>query len=282
MVWRNNNYLVNETIGIIGAGHLGITLAETLIKHGFPKENLKISFGGKLSTLDSLKKAGLAGNITDNKELCRKSTIIFIAIKPQSLAELKNLPFSSNSLVVSCMAGISIASLKEALGIDVSRIMTSGPDTIKARKGIAAVYPKNKILTDILSFIDLKAQELQNEEMMHFFTAGVCLPAVILVANKRGLSFKLEEAIESIEKEYKGFNDMYLWAKNVLPYFGSEEEQTKYIDNMCTKGGITEEIVTCLNSGRTVLYALRKGIAKSEEISTFTRLALSSYKEKTG
>ena len=58
--------------------------------------------------------------------------------------------------------------------------------------------------------------------------------------------------------------------------------QAKYIDNMCTKGGITEEIVNSLNSGSTVLDALRKGIAKSEEISTFTRLALSISKEKTG
>jgi pyrroline-5-carboxylate reductase len=51
---------------------------------------------------------------------------------------------------------------------------------------------------------------------------------------------------------------------------------------MCTKGGITEEIVNSLNSGSTVLDALSKGITKSEEISTFTRLALSISKEKTG
>jgi pyrroline-5-carboxylate reductase len=61
-----------------------------------------------------------------------------------------------------------------------------------------------------------------------------------------------------------------------LPDFDSDKEQTKYIDSMCTKGGITEEIVNSLNSASTVLDALRKGIAKSEEISSFARLALSS------
>ena len=282
MVRINGDHPVNETIGIIGAGHLGIALAETLVEHGFPKENLKISYGGKLSTLESINKAGLAGSITDNEELCQKSAIIFIAIKPQSLTELKNLPFSGSSLVVSCMAGISLVSLKEALGIDVCRIMTSGPDTIKEKKGIVAVYPQNNILSYILSFMDLKAHELQNEELMHFFTVGVCLPAVILIAKKRGLNIELEYAIESIENDYTGFKDIYIWAKNVLPDFDSEKGQTKYIDNMCTKGGITEEIVNSLNSGSTVLDALRKGIAKSEEISTFTRLALSISKEKTG
>jgi pyrroline-5-carboxylate reductase len=276
MVWRNNDHPVNETIGIIGAGHLGRTLAETFVEHGFPKERLMISYGGKLSTLESIKKAGLGGNVADNVEICQKSTVMFIALKPQSLKELKNLPFTSNSLIVSCMAGISLASLKATLGVDVFRIMTSGPNTIKEKKGIAAVYPQNDFLTDILSFIGLKAQKLQNEEIMHVFTVGVCLPAAILIANKRGLNVELESAVEVIEKEYAGFMDIFIWAENVLPDFDSNKEQTKYIDNMCTRGGITEEIVNSLNSGSTVMDALRKGIAKSEEISSFARLALSS------
>lgn len=276
MVWISNYRPLNETIGIIGAGHLGRTLAETLVMQRFPKERLMISFGGKPSTFESIKEAGLEGNIAENKEICQRSTVIFIAIKPQSLTELKNLPFRSSSLLVSCMAGISLVSLEETLGVDVFRIMTSGPDTIKEKKGIVAVYPQNNILMDILSFMGLRAHELQNEEIMHVFTLGVCLPAAILIANKRGMNIELEHAVEVIEKEFTGFRDIFIWAGNVLPEFYSDKEQTKYIDNMCTKGGITEEIVNSLNSGSTVLDALRNGITKSKEISTFARLTLSS------
>lgn len=275
MIRKNYNSLVNETIGIIGAGHLGRTLAETLVEHGFPKDRLMISFGGKLSTLERINKAGLGGNIAENKEICQKSTVIFIAIKPQSLKELKNLPFAGNSLVVSCMAGISLASLKETLDVNVFRIMTSGPSTIKEKKGIAAVYPQNETLADILSFMGLRVHELENEEIMHVFTVGVCLPAAILITDKRGLSIELNHAVEVIEKEHTGFRDIFIWAENVLPDFDSDAEQTKYIDSMCTKGGITEEIVNSLNSGNTVLDSLRRGIARSKEISTFTRLTLS-------
>jgi pyrroline-5-carboxylate reductase len=50
MVWRRNEGLFDEKIGIIGAGVLGRTLAETLIEHGSPKERLMISYGGRLST----------------------------------------------------------------------------------------------------------------------------------------------------------------------------------------------------------------------------------------
>jgi pyrroline-5-carboxylate reductase len=272
MVLKSDDFLANEIIGIIGAGFLGRTLAETFIEHGFPKEKLMISYGGKPSTLESIKKAGLIGNITDNKVICQKSTIIFIVIKPQSLKELKNLPFTNNSLVVSCMAGISSASMEGALGIKVLRIMTSGPDTIKGKKGIVAVYPQNDTLINILSFLNLRVHELQDEESIHVFTVGVCLPAALLIANKRGLN--IEDSIETIDKEYCGFREIYYWAKNVLPVFDSEKAQTNYIEHMSTEGGITEAIVNSLKSGDTFLDSLRKGIARSKEISTFAMFAL--------
>jgi len=272
MVLKSDDFLANETIGIIGAGSLGRTLAETFIEHGFPKEKLMISYGGKPSTFESIKKAGLIGNIIDNKVICQKSTIIFIAIKPQSLKELKNLPFTNNSLVVSCMAGISLASMEGALGIDMLRIMTSGPDTIKGKKGIVAVYPQNDTLINILSFLSLKVHELQDEENIHVFTVGVCLPAALLIANKKGLN--IENSIEVIENEYSDFREIYNWAKDVLPVFDSERSQMSYIEHMSTKGGITEAIVNSLNSGDTFLDSLRKGIVRSKEISIFARFAL--------
>lgn len=268
---------VNETIGIIGAGNLGKTLAQVLIDCGFPKEKLMISYGGKVSTFESIKGAGLIENIANNKEICQKSTVIFITVKPQALRGLENLPFTGNSLVVSCMAGVSRASLKETLNTDVFRIMPSGPDTIKGKKGIVAVYPQNSILKDILSFIGLQVYELQDEEKMHIFTVGVCLPAALLIANKKGLD--IDHAIKIIENEYADFRDIYTWAKNVLPSFNSENQEEKYIEHMSTKGGITEAIVGSLNSGGNsgdpFLDALRKGIERSKEISVFVRFPLS-------
>lgn len=270
MVWKGKTPPFNETIGIIGAGYLGRNLAQILIECGFPKEKLMISYGGKISTFESIREAGLIENIKNNKEICQKSTIIFIAVKPQAIKDLENLPFTGNSIVVSCMAGVSLPSLKEELGIDVFRIMPSGPDTIKGKKGIVAVYPQNPVLSDILSFIGLKVYELQDEETMHIFTVGVCLPAALLIANKKRLD--IDYAIEVIEKEYAEFRDIYTWAKNVLPIFNSEEEEEKYVEHMSTKGGITEAIVVSLNSGEPFLYALKKGIERSKEISASTRL----------
>ncbi len=112
----------------------------------------------------------------------------------------------------------------------------------------------------------LRVFELSDEEMMHAFTVGVCLPAALLVAGRKEKS--VAQAARIIEKEYPGFEEIYVWAKDVLPNFDSDEEREEYVKRMSTKGGITEAIVNSLNSGSTFLTALRCGIAKSREIST--------------
>ncbi len=259
------DFLADETIGIIGCGHLGRTLAAELVAHGFPKEKLLVSYGGSASTLERIRNACLLENVSDNAEICRKSTIVFIAVRPQAIEGLNGLSFSKNALVVSCMAGISSTSLKNMLGINVTRIMPSGPGTIKEGKGIVAVYPRNDVLMDILPRVGLKVFELLDEEMMHAFTVGVCLPAALLVAGRKELS--TAQAAEAIGKEYSGFEDIYVWAKGVLPDVYSDEEREEYVKRMSTKGGITEAIINSLNSGSTFLTALRCGIARSKEIS---------------
>ena len=259
------DFLANGTVGIIGCGHLGRTIAKALIDHGLQKERLMISYGRSPSTLDRIKVVGLLENVSDNEEICRKSDVIFIAVRPESMGGLRKLSFPKSAIVVSCMAGVSKASLKKALGIDAFRIMPSGPDTIKDRKGIVAVYPPNDILINILSCIGLEVYELSDEESMHAFTAGVCLPAALIVAERKGLD--TDQAVRIIGREYPDFIEICTWARGVLPDNGSEQEE--YIRRTSTKGGITEAIIDSLNSGDSFLYALRRGIARSKEISAW-------------
>ncbi len=101
-----------------------------------------VSYGGSHSTLECIRRTGLLENVSDNTEICNKATIVFIVVRPQAIEELKKLSFSKNAQVVSCMAGISTASLKRALRVDVFRVMPSGPDTIREGKGIVAIYSR--------------------------------------------------------------------------------------------------------------------------------------------
>ncbi len=261
-------------IGIIGCGHLGRTLAKVLIDHQFPRENLKISFSGNPATLESIQNAGLFENIADNDEICRKSNIIFLAIKPQDLKALKKMIISQEATLVSCMAGVSTATFQSVLGINAVRIMPSGPDTIQQGRGIVALFPHHELVSDILSFMGFEVYEAGSEEWLHPFTAGVCLPAALLVAKQFNL--KIEEDIKTLEKEYSGlgFGDIYQWALNVMPVLESEVEPGEFIRKMMTKGGITEAIVESLRSDKDFLEAIHKGIYRSKEIAERTHSLL--------
>jgi pyrroline-5-carboxylate reductase len=252
-------------IGIIGCGHLGRTLARVLLDNNFPKENLRVSFGGNPSTLESLKKDGLLDNITNNDEICSRSDIILITMKPQDFAELKQSVFPKQTIVVSCMAGISTDAFKKILSIDVFRIMPSGPDTIQGKKGIVALYPHNDTLVNMLSFMGLTVYEIPNEEILHIFTVGVCLPAGILAARKFKLS--IDKAIKVVSDEYPSYRDIYRWALNVLPVFDSAQEQEEYIAKMTTKGGITEAFIDSIYAGDEFLTAIKQARVRSQEIA---------------
>jgi pyrroline-5-carboxylate reductase len=252
-------------IGIIGCGHLGRALAEALIDSGYPKEMLRVSYSGSSSTFEKIKSAGLLGNISDNEEICRRSAVIFITVRPQSVESLRSISFPSSALVVSCMAGISRASLKSMLGIDVCRMMPSGPDTIKERQGVAAIYPRDDSLQEILSLMGLRAYELLDEDLMHAFTVGMCLPAALLVAEKKGLD--PSQCVDDFVQEHPVFPEIGSWARNVQPSFDSDEARDEYVRRTSTKGGITEAMIDSLNSGCAFLTALERGISRSREIA---------------
>lgn len=254
-----------DTIGIIGAGHLGLSLAGALIDHGFPRTDLLISHAGSPATRANIRDAGLEDNLAGNDEICRRSSVIFIAVRPQSVATLAGLPFPHGGLVISCMAGISRESLRQCPGIEAIRMMPSGPDTIRQNRGIAAICPGDAKVSDILSAMGLKVHVVPDEESMHVFTAGVCLPAAILAYRAAGR--EPDSEIAGLGRELPLLAGLYRWAEEVTPAFGSRSDEDAYIARMCTPGGVTSAIVTSIRAGASFSAAIHAGILRSREIS---------------
>lgn len=127
--------LLNDLkIGIVGCGHLGQAIAQTLVKRGLKKESLLISYGGNPLAYQKLEALGLASCLAANKRLFQESGLVLITIKPQDILELQGTAASSKALVVSCMAGVPVELLRHVLGTHVYRMMSSGPDTILSGK----------------------------------------------------------------------------------------------------------------------------------------------------
>lgn len=260
----NSVSINNIKIGIIGCGHLGQAIAEALISHGFHKEDILISYKSNPSTYKKIAQLGLVSCISENKKIFNEANVIFIAIKPQDIMSLKEMTFSKNTLIVSCAAGLSIEILKSIFETNIFRMMLSGPDTIISEKGVAALYPYNKLICHILNEINLRIFEIFQESDMNIFTTGVCLPAALLYKKDQ---VGIEKAVNEIGANWAEFLSLYGWAKEVVPSFNKEIEKTQYISKMITKGGITEAIINSLKSDEEFITALRKGIARSNDIS---------------
>ena len=153
---RGLDFLGGESIGVIGCGHLGRAIALQLVSGGFPVDRLRVSRGKSDGSLEKILDAGLGPCLAGNEGICRECSIIFICIRPQSLPELEDLAFPKDALVVSCLAGVSLSSIKGLLGVDAVRMMPSGPDSMIEGKGIAAIYPHNQVLSRILQGLSLR------------------------------------------------------------------------------------------------------------------------------
>lgn len=260
---KNWELLNNLKVGIMGCGHLGQAIAQALVKQGLKKENLLISYGGNPLTYQKLEARGLSSCLTTNQKLFQESEIVLITLKPQDIFVLEETEILSKVLVVSCMAGVSIEILHEILGMDIYRMMFSGPDTLLSGNGVAALYPEHEHLKLLLRSINLKYIKIIAENDLDIFTAGVCMPAAILKVEN---PIEQKKAIDRIGIEYPMLSDLYTWAVEALPYFQDSDDKEAYIERMITKGGITEVIINSLISGAQLDDSLRKGIARTKEI----------------
>lgn len=119
---------MSKTIGIIGCGVIGSGLAER-----FSPNRPIILFDKSAKRSQELGKS-LKGNVqVANKadEVISKASIIFIAVKPQSLNELTEeikVPFREEQLLISPLAGTPLKLLqKRFLNVSILRIMLNIP-----------------------------------------------------------------------------------------------------------------------------------------------------------
>ena len=154
---------IRETLGFVGGGQM----AEALIKGLLSREFLK---PGRITASDlsedrrnHLKEAFGINITSENKQAVKGSEIIILAVKPQVMSiVLEDIGpvVSSNHLVVSIAAGITIHSLEKRLpeGARVVRVMPNTPALVQAGaaalcKGTAAGRGDLDIVRQILEAV---------------------------------------------------------------------------------------------------------------------------------
>jgi pyrroline-5-carboxylate reductase len=122
-----------KKIAIIGAGNLGIALAEGISKQGkFSTNNIFLS-RNQISKLEKWKEKGFQVS-SHNLEIVAQADIIILAVKPYKVLEIieeikKEL--NSSKILISVATGIEISSMKKIVGEEVS-IFRAMPNTAAA------------------------------------------------------------------------------------------------------------------------------------------------------
>ena len=111
--------MINKKIGFIGIGNMGYSILKGIVKSGkVSPENIIVSAKSK-KTLDKAKEDLNIKGTLSNKDLAKKSDIIFLGVKPNIhsyiLKEIKD-GIKEDAIIVSMAAGITLENMEEILG----------------------------------------------------------------------------------------------------------------------------------------------------------------------
>ena len=207
---------------------------------------------------------GLGDCLADTESLAGKADITIIATRPQDALMLPVSSIKPGSRVISCMAGLPIDLLSMIFSGGVRRMMCSGPYTILAGRGIAAMFPSDDITKEIMKMIGLSVIDVWFEEELDSFTVGICIPAIL--SNFHVPRDAVKEAIDAMEARYPVYGSLGSWIMDTMRH--EAEYKGACLENVSTKGGITEAMITSLMSGSTFKEALAKGMERGREITS--------------
>lgn len=169
----------SQKITFIGGGNMAEAIITGLLANGLnPSQMLVID--PNQEKLQNFSKKGVHiadANIAENKALIEQSDIVILAVKPQVIADVL-APLSDvwqNQLVISILAGVTLARLGEMLGENV-RLVRAMPNTpAMIQQGATGVFANvcdddKTLTTQILSACGV-VMWVEKEELLHAVTA---------------------------------------------------------------------------------------------------------------
>ena len=159
-----------ETLGVIGAGVMGRTLLQGLFDSGaLAREQAWASAKSEVSCAAASQELGIAVT-PDFKARVRDSGLILICVKPKQAASvtagLKEAGIRPGTLLISIMAGVTIAQLETALGAENPWVRAMPNTPCVVREGMTVICPGAHATHDHMA----RAQRI-------FEAVGQCLPA---------------------------------------------------------------------------------------------------------
>ena len=259
---------VNKKVAIIGGGHMGLALAEGLVKGGKILPSQLWIADPTLSKIQYLKKYSV--KVTTNNSLAvSNADIIFIAVKPrivnEVVREVKKL--TKDKILVSVAAAFNIKNLKAITqrGQRIARIMPNLP--VKYNKGVIGFFGENiskaekNLILGVLSSLGIVVKVKNEKELDIITLVSACGPAIVSTFIEMFTSYAKERGLS----KWVASNAVMQTFISTLDYLNqSDISPSDFIQSVATKGGITETILKNLNKEfqKIFVQAMEKGRIK--------------------
>lgn len=257
---------INEKkIGMVGFGHLGSSIAEALIKGGFPKSNLTISYRGSRATMDRVSGMKLESCVRNPEYLMKYSDIVILAARPQNIREIAQNHVRKDTLIISFMAALPLSALSSFFDCRISRAMCSGPETISGGRGICVLHHGNDAARELVNLCGMREIEIKSENEIDAFTAGICIPPILM--NIKVDEMERKKALKNMALRWSVYRELSGWIEAELASAASQDDK-KSLENVSTKGGVSEAMVTSLINAGSFLPSVERGIERCAELRT--------------
>ncbi len=263
-------------IAIIGGGNMGITYAKAFVRSNIVKQDELLIIEKHDDKREELKKEGIALLSNEINDSLLKYDIIISAVKPQDfkvMAMALKEHMHEDQLVVSIMAGITIANIQQLLGHrKVVRAMPNTPAQLGY--GISAFAAAKEVTHEDISKVDMllettgKSIFMKDEGMIDAVTAlSGSGPAYFYYIVKHmieaGKQMGVEEPIAALLVK-----QTMMGAFQIMN--NSKQSLDEMIKMVASKGGTTEAALNKFEEkevGKHIIEALNAAEKRAKELS---------------
>ncbi|MDO4541211.1 MAG: pyrroline-5-carboxylate reductase [Bacillota bacterium] len=213
--------------------------------------------------------------LNSNKEVMERSSVVFVAVKPQIYPEIKDIiaeNYREGQIIISMMAGVDLDALEEGLpGAKIIRIM---PNTAMAVGAGVCLFAANQKVADkekswlveVLSTLGL-VQELNESIMDGAMAVSASSPAFFYTMIEGLILGGIEVGLPKKMAKELAVHTMLGCAKLLLE---TGEEAPVLRDNVLSPGGTTIEGIRKLEAGgfrSDIIEAVAATAAKGKALS---------------
>lgn len=266
---------MTKKIGFIGCGNMGSSMVGGLLKSGFIKPEQIIVSNKTEIPLKRLSDEFNVITTLNNKDVIKKSDIIFLAVKPniyKSIIEEIKSELTNDKLIITIAAGITIENMEQWLGDDLKIIRTMPNTPALVGEAMTAICPNKNVSEDELKYcIKIfksfgECEVLEEKYFDGFIAVAGSSPAYVFMFIESMADGAVKLGIPR-EKAYKMAAQSVLGSAKMILETGKHPGELK--DMVCSPAGTTIEAVIELEKlgfRNSVIQAMDKCAEKSKNM----------------